>query len=278
MSKEENTQNTEELNKSVDALIEEFFAESQEEDTVEKSIDIAGDSKTTADAAVNQAPKAQSDDARGAGRPKQISDVPANDMDGRRDSDYDSSITENENKEDEPDEAKKQATAMDQSNDSKRMDNSSKAPATRPFKKSDDTVEISKEEYEAFQEFKKSQEKASDEESLKKAQEQQNDLIKAAVTEAVSGLKDEYNTLKKAFDELASTPVESKSITNIEAIEKSFDKSNEPEFFSKSEMLDAAEELVKSKDLTVEDVIELENTGSLSDMRKRKLVEKKLNS
>ena len=121
----ENT-NIEELNKSIDALIDDIFSE--EEEVVEKSIDIVQDNKATADEAVNQAPKAQKDESRGAGRPKQVSDVPQMDMDGRRESKYDDSTTENENKEDEPEETK-QSQSMDQTQDKKRIASKPKAPA-----------------------------------------------------------------------------------------------------------------------------------------------------
>ena len=89
------------MNKSIDAMIDELFTEAP----VEKSIDISKDAKTTADAAVNQAPKGQDDDKRGAGRPKQISDVPKTDTDGKRDGKYDDDITENDGKEMSPEEA-----------------------------------------------------------------------------------------------------------------------------------------------------------------------------
>ena len=68
--------NSEQLNKSIDSLIDDLFT-----DTVEKgdALNIAGDAKTTADAAIAAAPKMQDDAARGAGRPAQISDVPNTD-------------------------------------------------------------------------------------------------------------------------------------------------------------------------------------------------------
>jgi hypothetical protein len=280
----------EELNKSLDALIDDLFAEPAT-DNVEKSIDIAKDADKTADAAVAKAPKAQDDDKRGAGRPKQISDVPATDEDGKRAKNYDGDITEREGVEDENAEAKKQAKSVDQTTGS--GDKGAKAPKMRPFMKSEngEEVEIDASEYEAFQAFKKSQAEAAEAEELKKAEDfkkaeeqKQQDLIKSAVSEAVSGLKDENDSLKKSLQEtqelikaMASVPQRSKSITGIEALEKSEDPANKaPESFSKSEMLDAAEELVKSGTIKADQVIELENTGTIFDPAARKAVEKKL--
>lgn len=287
MDKKE-TQSQEELNKSIDLLVDELFAEKSEEqpENVEKSIDIAQDSKTTADAAVNQAPKAEKDEARGAGRPAQISDVPQVDQDGSRDKQYDAAISERDGVEDENEEAKKQANSIDQTSDKGRMADKPAAPKMAPFKKSEsgeEVVEVSKDEYEAYQAFKKSQEEAKKQEELKKAERFQADLIKSAVTEAVSGLKAENEELRKSMKEqsellkaFANKPQQPKSITGIEALEKSVAPEDKSQYFTKSEMLDAAEELVKSGSLTIDDVIELENTGSLVDSRKRVLVEKKL--
>src|SRR5689334_1375753 len=91
MSTEQKVEQTDELNKSIDTLLDEVFGEPE---TTEKSIDIAKDAKTTADAVMSGVPSGQKDESRGAGRPKQISDVPQNDMDGRRESEYDDAIAE----------------------------------------------------------------------------------------------------------------------------------------------------------------------------------------
>ncbi len=289
----EPTQNAEELEKAaaIDALIDDVFADND----VEKSIDIAQDAQTTADAAVAQAPKGQMDYARGAGRPAQISDVPQVDMDGRRESQYDDSTTERDGVEDENEEANKQATSVDQTSEGRgRMKQSPKAPAVRPFKKSEDGTEVTKDEFEEYQEFKKAQvevetlKKAQAEaEALKKAKQEQEDLIKSAVSSAISGLAEKNNQLQKSFDEqnkllkaMAAQPQQSKSITGIEQLEKSLDPDGQPrrdpEEFSKSEKLDAAYELAKAGKIQDVVVSEIEMTGTVHDPEARAQIEKYL--
>lgn len=285
--KEQKLEKSEELNKALDALIDEVFAEPEaQEEEVEKSIDIAKDSKKTADAAVSAAPKAQKDEARGAGRPKQISDVPQTDMDGRRESDYDDSITENEGKEDEPEETE-QSPSQDQTQEKKRMGGKPKAPAQRPFKKSEgeeEPVELSAEEWAEFQAFKKSQEEAKKAEELKKSQEavkKAEELRKAEVTnavqEAVEPLRKSLEEAQALIKSLSGRPQRAKSITGIEALEKSQDDSvKEPEAFSKSDMADAIFDLAKSKAIPEDSMYEYEMTGSISDPAVRRVVERKL--
>lgn len=282
MSEEQKTAQQEELlNKAIDELIDEVFVEEE----VEKSIDIAKDAEETADEAVGKAPKGQKDEARGAGRPKQISDVPQTDMDGRRESKYDDSTTEREGKEDEPEETE-QSPSMDQTQEKKRMGGKPKAPEMRPFKKSEEEASIrqlSEEEYAEYLEFKKSKaeeaakaEELKKAEEMKKAEEKQESLVKAAVEEATSELRkslDEANALIKA---IAKQPVRAKSVTGIEALEKSQEEEKGPETFSKSEMLDAAEELVKSGLIKSDVVTELEMTGYVYDGASRTLIEKQL--
>ena len=254
------------MNKSIDAMIDDLFAE---ETPVEKSIDISKDAKTTADAAVNQAPKGQDDDKRGAGRPKQISDVPKTDTDGKRAKKYDDDITENEDKEMSPEESKKQA-------DKNRSD--------QTMKKS-----ISDEEYAEYQELKKAKEEAEKAEELKKAEEAQADLIKSAVAEATSKISEENEELKKSLKEtqemvkaMAERPQRRKSVSNIQAVEKgqSADEAaaggSQGESFSKSEMLDAAEELALNKscpEFKIDHVTELEQTGYIYEPHVRKIFE-----
>lgn len=270
-------QNTETLNKSIDALIDEIFVD----ETVEKSIDIAGDSKTKADEVANKAPKGQKDEARGAGRPQQISDVPQTDEDGKRAKDYDKDIKERDNVEEDSPEAD-QVKEMNQIK-AKGGDDASK-PKTAPFKKSNGE-EISEEEYNEFLAFKKSQEDAKAEE-LKKAEEnKQNDLIKSIVEKTVEKVKAGYEQkiegLQKSLNEqtemvkaMAEAPVRAKTITNIEALEKGQGEGTpQPETFSKSEMLDAAEELCKSGQLEVDHVVELDNNGYIYDQRARQVLE-----
>lgn len=276
----------EELVKSIDALLEDLFAE----ESVEKSIDIAKDAETKADEAANKAPKAQKDEARGAGRPKQISDIPQTDMDGRRDSEYDDSISD-EKKEDEPEEAKKQAKTMDQTKEGGRA-KASKAPEMKPFKKS---LEVSEEEYAEFEAFKKSkaeaEAKAAEEAELKKAEvakKEQEDLIKSAVAAALEEHKKENAELRKSLSEqqellkaVASQPMQPKSITSVQALEKSMDPAmegeKEPESLTKSEMLDVIEGLIKSKRLPEDALYEYDMTGGIYSAEHRKIVEETIN-
>jgi hypothetical protein len=271
------------LNKSIDTLLDEYFLD----EDVEKSIDIAHDSETTADEATAKAPRPQQDEDRNAGRSKQISDIPRNDKEGRRASDYDSAISE-EQDEEEPDEAKDQVAAIDQSSEKGHMASEPKAPQVRPFKKS----EIDEQEWEEFQEFKKSKaeaEQKQQEEELRKAEEirkaEQEELIKSAVEQAVAPLKEENEQLRKSFQEsqelikaMAKQPQKPKSITNIQAIEKSSAPDDQPETFSKSEMLDAAEELVKAKELPDTAAMELDMYGYVANPEHRARIEKKLQS
>lgn len=281
MSTEATTTAGDDLNKSIDALLDAVFSE---EIAKGSPLDLAEDNKTTADAAVSKAPSMQKDEARGAGRPKQISDVPQNDMDGRRDSDYDASIKERDGKEEENEEAKKQAKSIDQSSSAGRIAESSSAPKVAPFKKSE---EISEEEYREFQEFKKAKsEEASKAEELKKAQsirKEQEDLVKSAVREATSQIARENEELRKSFKEtqdllkaMAAQPVRAKSITGIDALEKSAPKEDRAETFSKSEILDAAFELAKSGKIPAEAVSELEMTNRIADSEVRSKIEKYL--
>lgn len=265
--------NNEELSKSIETLIDELFTE---DENVEKSIDISGDSNTTADAEANKAPKAQKDEARGAGRPKQISDVPQNDEDGKRAGEYDSSISEDGKEKDQ-----EEADQVKESNQVKEsgMKKESGKPQSAPFKKS-----ISDEEYEEFMAFKKSQAEKEAEE-LKKAEEEKTEaLIKSVVERTASRYEDKIEALTKSLNEqkelvksFASRPRQSKSITNVEALEKSTQEfNNQPESFSKSEMLDAAEELALNKSITEfneEHMIELENGGFIYDPNARRALE-----
>jgi len=272
----------EELNKSIDALIDDLFAETAPEaQPVEKSIDIAKDADTTADAATNKAPKAQKDEARGAGRPAQISDVPQIDTDGRREAQYDAAITERDGKEEENEEAKKQAKTMDQVQDKDRSAQKPKAPASAPFKKSEDTVEISKEEFAKFEAFKKSQ--AEESEQLRKAEfrKEQEELIKSAVQSATESFRKSFEALQTVNQEQAALlksmskqPVRPKSVTGIEQLEKSLAPEDQGEkSFSKSEILDAAEELVMKGRLPDTVVAELQMTGRLYSAEHRATIE-----
>lgn len=264
---------SEELIKSIEALIDEVFAE----EAVEKSIEIAKDASTTADEALKNVPKAQDDSKRGAGRSKEISEIPETDEDGKREGNYTDSIAQVA-KEEENEEAKKQAQSMDQTSDKNRLSGSPKAPQMRPFMKS---LEVSEEEFAAFEAFKKSQAEAKEKEELKKSET----LVKAAVTEATAELVKENEKLRKSMQEtqelikaMAEKPRAPKSITSIEVLEKSADRAERgSEEFTKSEKLDAAVALAKAGKLKDLDVAELEMTGTIYNPESRAEIEKYLN-
>lgn len=277
------TQN-DELNKSIDTLIDSIFSEKIEKG---ENFEVANASKTTADAAVNAAPTAQDDASRGAGRPKQISDVPKNDEDGKRDGTYDATIAQVVS-EIENEEAKKQSKSIDQTTSTGRLGEGPKMKDPRAggqIMKS-----ISEEEYAEFESFKKAkadaEEKAKQDE-LKKAEDLKKaefeTLIKSAINQAIAPIKKENEDLKKSLNEsqalvkaIASQPQRSKSVTGIESLEKSNPESTGPQEFSKAEKLDAAERLVIKKSIPMDAVIELENTGTVYNPEYRRLIEAEL--
>ena len=272
---------SEDLNKSIDSLINSFFDESVEK--AGENFEVANAAKTTADAAIAAAPKAQDDAARGAGRPKQISDVPDSDTDGKRDGQYDASIAaaigEIENEE-----AKKQAKPVDQLSAAGHLGNK---PAMKDPRLS---KSITDEEYAEFQAFKKAQaetkekerqEELKKSEDLKKAETQA--LIKSAIDSALTPFRKENEELKKSLNEsqtlikaMASQPMRAKSVTGIDVVEKSSRESGESQEFTKADKLDAAERLVMKKAIPMDAVIELENTGSVYRQDWRKLIEQEL--
>lgn len=259
---------TVELTKSIDALIDDLFAKSEDLNP--------GKAPTTADASIAQAPESETDEARGAGRPKQISEVPQNDEDGKRDGDYDSDITEKESEEgEEPEEAKKQAKVGGQD---KGEQKENEKPAQAPFGKS-----LSEAEYAEFQALKQEKAQRAQAENLRKARQEQETLIKSAVKEATSQISKENAALRKSLDEtrelvkaMAERPQRRKSVDNISALEKSQSGGPKVEHFSKSEMLDAAEELVmkKSMDFRDTDLVELDATGFVYNPVARAALEK----
>lgn len=249
-----------ELTKSIDTLIDDLFAEpAVAVDAVEKSMvkDMKGANKTTADEAVSAAPKGEKDEARGAGRPKQISDVPQTDTDGARSGEYDGKI------------------AAPQGEATKKEDSQVAPPAN--LKKS-----VTDEEYEEYQAFKKAKAASEQAEVLQKARKEQSDLIKSAVIEATAGIKSENEELRKSMKEqgdlikaMANKPQRSKAVTNVQAVEK-FQKSEGSSSYNKADLLDVAEDLVKSKKLTMEHVIELENTGFIFEQEARGTLEREV--
>lgn len=241
----------ENLIKSIDAMIDEMF-----KDELEKSIDIAKDAEETADEAIAKAPACQNDD-KNPGRPKQISDVPAKDQDGKRAKDYDSSISEKQKESD--------------------LDEADQVKEKNQIKKSLNDAERA--ELESFRKAK-----AEKESELKKAEAEkaQENLFKSIIEKTASRYEQKIEDLQKSLKEqadlvkaIAKTPNQPKSITNISALEKSYTE-DKSDTFTKSEMLDAAEELVKSGELRVEHVIELENNGFIYNTEARNKLTKKL--
>jgi hypothetical protein len=251
------------LNKSVtdaiDSLIDELF----EDEAVAKSM-IKEDKpeKETADEALAAVPKAEKDEKRKAGRPEQISEVPQIDTDGDRSGKYDEKI------------------AQKHTDGSKKEDEQVEVPAL--MKKS-----LSLDEYEDYMALKKARKIAEHAEILEKARKEQTDLIKSAISEATLGMRKENQELRKSLQEqseliksMANKPQRSKSITSMQALEK-FEKSqtSSSASMSKAELLDIAEELVKSKrneGFTMEHAIELENTGYIFDPAARAMLEREV--
>jgi hypothetical protein len=251
----------EKLNKSVvdaiDSLIEEIFEEAPMSKSMIKD---EKPERETADEAMAQVPKAEKDEKRAAGRPTQISEVPQVDTDGDRAGKYDEKIVEKETDAD----AKK------------KEDDQIQVPAL--MKKS-----LSDAEFAEYMELKKAKELAVKAEILEKARKEQTDLIKSAVVEATSSIRKENEDLRKSLKaqeellkSIANKPQRPKAITSMQVVEK-FEKSEKPSL-SKSELLDVAEELVKSRrmaqDFTMEHVIELEQTGYIFDQTARELLDR----
>jgi len=250
---------TEEMNKSIDSMIDELFG-----DKIEKAIETAKDAKATADEVLKDLPKCE-DDSKREDRPAQISEIPKVDMDGKRDGDYDQDITEKQ-KEEESKEVKDQSNA----------------------------VVLNKSEKEELELLRK--EKMEREKEIKKAEteRERDELIKAIVEKTTTQTSLKYDTIvnemKKAIEDLKKTnedqskliksfakiPSKPKSITSIEALEKSANVSSKSEFFSKSEIMDVAESLVKSKKLKAEHLIELENCGNIFDTEAKSILENEL--
>ena len=246
------------LNKSLDLLIDELFADESEAVAKANMIKDEDPAKTTADAAVKAAPKAEKDEARGAGRPDQISDVPQVDTDGSRSGDYDKDI------------AAKQE-------DAKKKEDDQVKPSKELVKKS-----FSDAEYEEYQALKKAQSAAQTEEALRKSEARQADLIKSVIAEALSGVKAENETLKKSMAEqndlikaMANKPQKGKAITNMIAVEK-FQKSEGRPSLSKSEILDVAEDMVSKGQLPLEIAIEIDDSGSIYDPEMRSILEREV--
>jgi hypothetical protein len=244
------------LTQTIDSLIDSLFTE---EPVAKSMIKDEKPAKETADAAVKAAPKSEKDESRGEGRPKQISDVPQTDEDGEREGSYDKDITE---KKDDADGKKKEDSQVE---------------APKQMVKSFDDAE-----YAEYQALKKAKAESEQAEVMRKAQKEQADLIKSAVVEATASIREENESLRKAMAEqveliksMANKPQKSKAVTNVQAVER-FQKSQASTTMSKAELLDVAEELVKSGKLEMTSVIELENTGFIYDQEARAVLEREV--
>jgi len=242
------------LIKSIDSLIDDLFADEGEEVT-KSMIKDQKPQKETADEAVSQAPKAEKDESRGAGRPKQISSIPQSDVDGNRSGDYDDDIA-------------------DKNEDGRKKEDAQVEPP-KEMKKS-----LSDAEFAEYQELKKAKAEAARTEELRKAQKEQTDLIKSAIQEATADIRSENESLRSMLNEqndliksMANKPQRSKAVTSVQAVER-FQKSESS--LSKAELLDVAEDLVKSKQISMESAIELENNGFIYDPEVRGILEREV--
>lgn len=273
----------EELNKAISTLVDETFPELKK--AREANPDVT-DSKTTADAALATVPGSKNDKSRGAGRPKEISDVPNKDEDGARAKEYDSAIKSRDDDEEENPEAKKQSRSIDQTTTTGHSgDKKPTAPKMAPFIKKGEDFEKSYERFTLFEQFRKSEattaettttevvQKAVEEAPKEEVLSKSDDLMKAMVEKETSELKKTVETLTTFANEQAvllksigAKPMPSKAISDVQAIEKSI----QPEVgnsthFSKAEKLDAAFELAKAGKISVDVVSELEMLSTVSD-------------
>lgn len=271
----------EELNKSIDSLIEDLFTEPVKK--ASENFEVANASKTTADAALAGVPGSQDDASRGGGRPKQISDVPKNDQDGSRDGQYDGSIAANQG-EDENEEAKKQSRSIDQNSSVGRL---GQKPSMKDPRLSKTLTDEEMTEFEEFKKAKAEKQEQAKQDEIKKSEDlrkvELETLVKSAVETAIAPIKKENEELKKTLDKsetlikaMASQPARPKSVTNIEVLEKSVRETDGPEYFTKADKLDAAEELFKANKIPMDAVIELENTGTVFNKDWQQLIERQL--
>lgn len=264
----------EKLQKSVSDKVDEYFAkpestpEDKPEDKPDEAVEKAvkkdpmntGGSKGKADD--GEQPKKPKDEEDGErGRPKDPSKMSSRDSQGDAKMEYDKDVAS-------PAKKPSHETTV--------------AKSEKDEKEDSETREISKEDYEFLQKAKKKDK----EEQLQKMQKEQIDLMKSAMVDVIKPIEErleksekENSELKELVKSISNKPRSRKSIANIQAIEKGFganEDSETPETFSKSEKIDAAEELFKKGHMRMEDVTEVEMTGTLEDPRKRALVEQQL--
>ena len=259
----------EELKKSVDALLDELF-----EEKVEKSDaihEIIGEPKQAkgeqqkAEVNADQVkPDVSSEEDEKAGkkrgRPDDLSQMSMRSPDGESKGSYDASITS-------PAQVPQHQTTIAKSETSET---------------SKEIEELKAKVEELTKAINAKKEEDAKVEELKKAEQEKADLIKSEVEKATADLKKENDELKKSIQEtadlvkaIAKKPKPRQSISSVDVLEKSAPTA-EQKHFSKSEMLDAAEQLFKAKKLTDEDVIELEDTGFIYNEDKRRILEEYL--
>lgn len=269
---------------------------------------------TTADDSGNNPEKAEEDEKAGKkrGRPNDMSQMSMRDMStGESKGSYDDSISEPSSDGSKSEDSQvKQPDWLQSKGSDKSANDSGKGPQSGASQASSDqpslsefsqvklpahlskadgeakeeTVAISKAEYEELKKARDEKEAAKKEEELKKAKEEQADLIKSAVLAATEDLRKSNEELKKELEEtkklaksVAEKPRARKSISSISVLEKGgFDESGNagrPQYFTKSQMLDAAVELASKQEISDNEVIEFEMTGSISNPASREKIE-----
>jgi hypothetical protein len=261
------------LEKSLDKLIDEMFMKKSDQPGMPEPKKTEGNPQTpelaekvkTADSGEKPAEGEEEKDGT-RGRPKDPSNMSARSADGASSLDYPSSVS-----------------------------SEAAVPAHETTVAKSEKIEISKEDFEILQKAKAAKDEAAKEEVLKKARAEQATLIKSIVIEATKEIREDNTKLSKSLSETQkslgetqellkkalSKPKPRQSVSSVAVLEKSFggnapeDKKGQ-ETFSKSDMLDAAERLVKAKKLPVEAAIELEDTGFVYNPRYRALLEQEL--
>lgn len=251
----------EELLKSVDSKVDEYFAEDVTEETVEKSSKDnrqgSGASKTSADEG-EKPKKAKNEEDGENGRPKDPSNMNKRDAVGDAKATYDKDYTAP---------AKKQAHET----------TVAKSETADPK-----TYQVSEEDYAVLQKAKES----AQEEVLQKARDEQATLLKSVITEAIQPLQTEIASQKEDNAKMAAlvksmkeAPQPRKAVTNVNAIEKSFganEPGNQPQEFQKAEVEQVLDELHKAGQIKDTEVIEYDMTQHIQNPETRAKVERKL--
>ena len=258
----------EELLKAAKTLVDEFFVKDEE-------VSKAKPGESLADAHMAEVPGSTDDDKMNHGRPKEISDVPKKDKDGKRASSGLDAITSNKDLELEPAEAKTQSKTL-------------QAPTGQTVTVKDVLPEqrlyLSKDQVDEYEELKKAKADSERKEKIEADEKRQKDIVKAAVSDEMKGLKDLVKSLvdkSSAQDQLlksidASPATTPKAITNVDAIEKAKTPDAAPQAITKSTVLDALEKLWEDKKIPDTILIDYEMTNKLSN-EVANMVKSKLN-